>query len=367
MGRDDAVAEKSKPVCPGVGRVVIVHPGGNPISHSTNAGFSREEVWPLDSDALPGADVSGAWRPVEWPSACVRSMGLPRAKVVGPFMPSLASGVAQVDTSPGRDFVLNPLCGRPFESRANGVAHARTAASVSVVPAWRPLSVEYAAAPLARESVAVAVGQVLPSVSSDGRFGPGRSPPLLEPARSAVAVGQQEDSASAVRRSSVRSTNGDGGASVATLGEGIEDARELARRAADVLPEDEPGLTLLDDAREVPEEAGLGAVESAPRAGEAEVLARASANDDVHQASKAGAVEGGNIRPNRAWSQRALLHAREKDCGGVGLSLDVGDGSDSANGSPRHSSELAKTRLKPKVEPAATGEQRESEEGRSHT
>lgn len=45
------------------------------------------------------------------------------------------------------------------ESACIGVGHCLTARSVSVVPAWRPLSVEYAAEPLEFASLAVAVGQ----------------------------------------------------------------------------------------------------------------------------------------------------------------------------------------------------------------
>jgi hypothetical protein len=39
-------------------------------------------------------------------------------------------------------FSFPPRVLGPFSSRAFGVAHFRTAASVSVMPAWRPLAVE---------------------------------------------------------------------------------------------------------------------------------------------------------------------------------------------------------------------------------
>lgn len=112
----------------------------------------------------------------------------------------------------------------------------RTAASVSVVPACRPLSVEYAAAPLAFASPDVGVGQVLriasmespgspllpmvllgppcfpslaigvghirrASVSSDSLTGPfGFCPPWLFPYGVAVGVGQNEEPLPDVRR-----------------------------------------------------------------------------------------------------------------------------------------------------------------------
>jgi hypothetical protein len=77
----------------------------------------------------------------------------------------------------------------------------------------------------------------------------------LVPARCAVAVGQQEDALPSVGRSHVRSSNADCGAAVALGCEGIEDSGKNSSCPADVFPEDKSGLTLADDADEVPEEA----------------------------------------------------------------------------------------------------------------
>lgn len=54
----------------------------------------------------------------------------------------------------------------PFSSRAVGVGQLRTVASVSVVPACRPLSVEYPAAPEAFASPDVGVGQSFTAIPS---------------------------------------------------------------------------------------------------------------------------------------------------------------------------------------------------------
>lgn len=89
-----------------------------------------------------------------------------------PFSPSVALGVAQ--------------CG------------SRTAASVKVVPECRPESVEYARAPLAFASVAVAVGHCA-AAPFKSRFPRLYFPPPFAPIP-AVAVGQDIESLSAVRR-----------------------------------------------------------------------------------------------------------------------------------------------------------------------
>ena len=92
-------------------------------------------------------------------------------------------------------------CGEPLPSRAFGppfspsdalgVAHfgCLTAASVNVVPECRPLSVEYAAAPLAFASFAVAVGQSFPTCSESGRAFFACVASLALPERQSRAVG----------------------------------------------------------------------------------------------------------------------------------------------------------------------------------
>ena len=155
----------------------------------------------------------------------------------------------------------------------------------------------------------------------------------------AVAVGQclvsdseQKESGSAMRGAHVRSTNAGAGASVAEGGEGVEDSGKSGSCSADVLPIDEGRGALLDDAEALEEEARAGAVEAGALPCDGEVLARAAEMHEVHQSTKRACVEGGNVRPHRARSQGAFVHAREKDGGGVGFDFDVGDGGGGAHG-----------------------------------
>jgi hypothetical protein len=92
----------------------------------------------------------------------------------------------------------------------------------------------------------------------------------------------------------------------------------------DVLKENESWLYLADDAGDVgPEVAGVVRAESLP--GHAERLAGVAANEAIHDATPRSAVEGGKIAPQRARIQAALFHARDKEAGDVGFSLNATD------------------------------------------
>lgn len=214
------------------------------------------------------------------------------------------------------------------------------AASVNVVPECRPLAVLYAAAPLCLASVA-------------------------------VAVGQEEDAASLVRGSHVSSAKGDGRAPVAARLESSEDTGKRAPCSSDVLPKDAGGVDGFGDVEESPEETAALSVETGTLAGEAEVLARSSPKDEVHQATKRSSVKGEQVRPHRSRSQAVLLHARAKDGSCVGFSLDVGDGLNSRNVSPRQvtwePNSSGERGVESQVEPAAAAADAKSREGRSHT
>jgi hypothetical protein len=60
-------------------------------------------------------------------------------------------------------------------------------------------------------------------------------------------------------------------------------------------------------------------------AGEAERLARVSANDAIHDATPRSAVEGSNVRPDRRRSQDRIFHARRQDRGGECFAFNVAD------------------------------------------
>lgn len=315
------------------------------MSHSTNAGLSRRKVGPLLDDGAPGVDVSRPRRPFAWAA----SAGLPCCDWRGPdFAPSLARGVCQPFAAVSRLGRYSPTLPIPpprFEPLRSAVAvgHMR-AASVNVVPECRPLAVLYAAAPPCLASVSVAV---------------------------AVAVGQEEDAGALVRGSHVSSAKPHGRAPVAARLESSEDAWKSAPCSSDVLPEDAGGIDGIGDVKEVPEEATALSVEPSSLAGEAEVLARSAAKDDVHQATKRRSVEGEQVRPHRSRSQAVLFHAREKTGGCVGFSLDVGDGLNSRNVSPRQvtaePNSSGERDVESQVEPAAAAADTESCEGRSHT
>jgi hypothetical protein len=92
----------------------------------------------------------------------------------------------------------------------------------------------------------------------------------------------------------------------------------------DVLEENESWLYLADDAGDVgPEVAGV--VRAAALAGHGEGLAGVAANEAIHDATPRAAVEGSEIAPQRARIQAALFHARDKEAGDVGFSLNATD------------------------------------------
>lgn len=182
-------------------------------------------------------------------------------------------------------------------SVALGVGQSLTALSVSVVPECRPLSVEYPAAPLATESCVVDVGHKEESVSVVRRSNIGRSestPLRIVPERGKV---------------------------------GEDDFEPFRPERGDVFNEDQLRSNFADDSREVfPEPASL-APDAFLLTGDGDVLTREAASDAVHQSSKRGSIEGGNVRPKSRWSQVSRFHARSQDFAGVGFPLHVNESS----------------------------------------
>ena len=141
-------------------------------------------------------------------------------------------------------------------------------------------------------------------------------------------MGQQEESVPRVSGSNI-------GRSVSTplriepeRGKISEDDFEPFRpEGCDVLNDDQSRLYFFDDASKLlPEPASL-AGDPLLLSGDGDVLARESAKDAVHHSTKWLSIEGGHIRPDRRWSQVALVHARSQDFAGVGFPLHVNDAS----------------------------------------
>jgi hypothetical protein len=55
-------------------------------------------------------------------------------------------------------------------------------------------------------------------------------------------------------------------------------------------------------------------------------LAREARNDSVHRSTKASAIEGEKVGPDRCRIQAAFFHARDQDCSCVSFPLNVADG-----------------------------------------
>lgn len=172
------------------------------------------------------------------------------------------------------------------------------AASVSVVPECRPLSVEYAAAPEEAES-------------------------LL------VAVGQHEDSGSLVRSADIgRSHNRplriepESG----KVGQPPPEPVWMSNSAPDILQERERGAcSSKGSADERPE---VALVVGAPAlAGAGERRAGKARHHDVHRASKRASREALQIRPDRRAIQGRVFHPRQEDRLSEGFPLDVAHGS----------------------------------------
>lgn len=106
-----------------------------------------------------------------------------------------------------------------------------------------------------------------------------------------------------------------------------DDFEPFRAEGGDVFNDDQSRLYFFDDTSKLlPEPASL-AGDSFLLSGNGDVLAREAAKHAVHQSTKRPSVEGGHIRPERRWSQVALVHARSQDFAGVGFPLHVNDAS----------------------------------------
>ncbi len=292
---DHAVATEAKPV----------HPVGQPISASTNAGFSVRGVSQVSS---PASGVTRTWRPSK------------------PFTGVFAN-------------VLAPS----LWSRAVGVIHS--------APAWvRSAALRLPALGLL-PSMAIGVGQRR-SISV-------RLPPLEripEQARGvgqlvALADGEDEQPLAPMGRTDFRRREEACRKPVAQADQSAGDFGETeAEMMGDIFEEDEGRFDFADDAGDMgPEVAGI--VRAPALARHAERLARISGSDDIHRAAPWAAVEAGNIVPERRWIQGRIFHPRHEHGRREGVPLDV-----------THSSIAGDGEGDSQLEPARAGAQRQAEE-----
>jgi hypothetical protein len=98
------------------------------------------------------------------------------------------------------------------------------------------------------------------------------------------------------------------------------------RDAADVLQKQSCRTASVGVVQDVEEEPGARTIEANPSAGDTEVLARESRNDEIHASTPASSVEGEKVGPDRRCIQGAFFHARDQDSGCVSFPLNVADG-----------------------------------------
>jgi len=123
-----------------------------------------------------------------------------------------------------------------------------------------------------------------------------------------------------------------------------------AEMMGDILEEDERGLDLTDDARDMrPEVARVVRAPALARDGER--LARIARSDDVHRAAPRAAVEGSNVVPDNSLIQGRVFHPRHESGCGVGFPFDMAHSTISGDGDGE-----------PEVETARAGAEGEAEE-----
>ena len=94
--------------------------------------------------------------------------------------------------------------------------------------------------------------------------------------------------------------------------------------SGDVLEETEAGARFLKDASALGPQVARIAFPKA-LAGEAERLARVAANDAIHEAAPASAVEGSQVAPDRSRMDASVRHARRQRAGRACFPLNVAD------------------------------------------
>lgn len=280
-----------------------VHPGGHPISHSVKAGLrqSRCELGLYCKHAGPPFEVKASrWERAQSVAASFR----------------------------GREFLSRVSCDASpdFQSRALAVGQ-RLAANLSAA-VCRPSPLVGARPARLSFPWTVAVGQrfSLPqSHAVPANVSPCPLPwlgPPLEPSEP-LAVGQQEDSGALVWGANVTRTNDGPDATVAPGIKVLADEGNSGSCSGDVLPEEERGFALDGDPDVLKEELGPAAIQPSAFPGEAEILARRAASDEIHQSTPRASVEGAHVVPDRSRCQPRFFHPGHEDGCGEGFPLEV--------------------------------------------
>jgi len=163
------------------------------------------------------------------------------------------------------------------------------------------------------------------------------------PACEAFGVGQEEDTGALVRGANVTRANDGPRAAIASLFEVLADAGNNPSCSGDVLPEEEWGLALDGDPDVLEEQAAPAAIQPSAFPGKAEVLARRSSSDEIHQATPRASVEGANVVPDRRRTQERVFHPSHENGRCEGFPLDVHQRLHSAGG------------REPEIEPSDSG------------
>lgn len=95
---------------------------------------------------------------------------------------------------------------------------------------------------------------------------------------------------------------------------------------ADVLQKEEPRTASVGNVEDVEEEAAALSIEASTPAGNADVLARESRNEEIHASAPSCAVEGEQVRPDRRRIKGSRFHKADKLRGCRGFPLHVANG-----------------------------------------
>lgn len=96
--------------------------------------------------------------------------------------------------------------------------------------------------------------------------------------------------------------------------------------SCDVLQKEHSRIAIIGKVNDFEDEPRPRAVEPGLLAGDADVLARESRNDAIHQSTKAASVDSSQIAaPDWRWSQGLLFHACKYDAGCIGVPFSVGN------------------------------------------
>lgn len=139
----------------------------------------------------------------------------------------------------------------------------------------------------------------------------------------ARGVDQEEHPCPLVRGANVTCANDGPDATIASGFEVLADAGNNTSCSGDVLPEEERGLALDGDPDMFEEEPRAAAIQPGALPGEAEILARCAASDEIHESTPRASVEGAYVVPDRSRRQPRFFHPGHETGRSKGFPLDV--------------------------------------------